>query len=177
MANFKVCCFSFPCLAAWIALLLAAGSLVGVILLSYHQSDGCPTVHSCYYQVHSMMNDTLYNYYYVINNQYTCSNFCSNPLDLASCPNNGSTCEVTDEVEDFCKYQGFGYLVDWCINQTNIWLFGLCLWLVLMCLVCACTCARISHTESKRVTDTQGNTHIQSTTPVTSYVPQVDSNV
>ena len=176
MANFKACCFSFPCLVAWITLLLAAGSLVGVILLSYHQSDGCPKVRSCYYQVHSTLNDTLYNYYYVINNQYTCSNFCSNPLELTSCPNNGSTCEVTNEVKDFCKYQGFGYLVlvNGCFNQTNFWLFWLCLLFVLMCLVCACACARISHSESKRVTDAQGNTPA---TPVTSYVPQVDSNV
>jgi|SRR5581483_4416357 len=131
-----------------ICFILSAGSLIGAILLTFHQTDSCPQVESCYYQIKPLMNSTVYSYYYVINNQYTCSNFCKNPIDLSSCPINNTSCDVTSETKDFCKYQGFGHLFKSCTNGLNFWLLVICLWLMLIFLVYVCCFAKLAYIEA-----------------------------
>jgi len=147
---FRGCC-NIYCFCGLISLLLFAGSLTGVILLSFHLDDGCPKVESCYYQVQSSvyMNITLYRYYYGINNQWTCSDFCSNPLDLSSCPVNNSQCYVTDEIGDFCKYHGFEHLFKPCFNDPNTWLQFMCGVCMVVFILCSCLCVKFSYDEVK----------------------------
>lgn len=171
---FNFCC-NLYCFLTWFFLLLASGSLIGIIIVSQHQEDGCPKVHSCNYQISSTMNSSLYTYYYVINDQYLCSNFCTNPLDVTSCPVNNSVCDITDEIKDFCKYQGFSHLFNPCYNTTMFWLFILCLWLLLIFIGASGFCFKISYDVSRNSEQSARNYNPeQSARP---YIPPVDSRV
>jgi hypothetical protein len=177
MGNYKYFFCNPFCVFSLILCTLFAGSIIGIVLLSYHQNDGCPKVDSCYYQVTTFgvevsNTSTVYSYYYVINNQYMCSNFCTNPLDIVSCPTNGTTCDVTDEVKDFCKYQGFDNLFKPCYNNTYFWVENLCYFLMVLSLVSTCCCAKISYDEGKNIAATRSYN-----ASLPQYVPPVGSSV
>ena len=135
-----------------ICVVLILGSLAGFITLSFYQEQGCPKVESCTYDIISYEeqsdNSTLYTFFYVINNQYMCLNFCSNPLDSTSCPLNGSSCDVTDEVRDFCRYHGFAYLFEDCTNTRNLALLFLCLFAMFICAISAVPLAKATYRTS-----------------------------
>lgn len=122
----------FDCVCYFITIaifsLFSLASLSGYITLFFYIHEGCPKVNSCNYQIRSVdtENSTLYKFTYVINDQYTCSNFCINPLDVSSCPTNNTSCSVTSNVSDFCRHQGFEQLFSHCINKRNLMLLIAC---------------------------------------------------
>jgi hypothetical protein len=123
------CVFFFITIAVFSLFSLA--SLSGYITLFFYIHQGCPEVSSCNYQIRSINSEanndsTLYTFVYVINNQYTCSNFCIDPLDMSSCPTNNTSCSVTSDVSDFCRHQGYEKLFSHCINNRNLSFLIMC---------------------------------------------------
>jgi|SRR5581483_1042105 len=99
--------------------LLTIGSLIGMIVSLDDPQAGCPCI-DCVYELYDMQfdNETLYGYFYIINNRTGCGRWCSDNRNISTCPINNSTCEVTRDVKRYCYYQGFQDLFG-CYNYAK----------------------------------------------------------
>lgn len=93
-------------------------SIMTVLFTSLSYYD-CKNMESCVYSVNSTSDPDCIIYYYelVINNRTGCRTWCADPLDFQSCPIDGDSCQITEFVRDYCKYQGFAEIFD-CWNET-----------------------------------------------------------
>lgn len=84
--------------------------------------DGCPKLTTCKYRLFSEEkdNETLYGYYFVFNEKYSCQEWCPDRLDYMSCPANNTGCQIDDTIKNKCS-------IFHCYNVGNFVMFIICL--------------------------------------------------
>lgn len=108
-----------------VSTLISIGTLIGIIYTAKHAKEGCPTIDKCRYEVFGVTdpdNQTFYGYDYVFNEQWKCNDWCSDRLDILSCPANNSKCVIDQSIASYCSNQGLHNLF-YCHNNICLVIF------------------------------------------------------